>query len=87
MNGSLHDFYSISLDEAEDTFRWEPIIPKNQVSPGIRSKHALVAGSSKIYLIGGLSVNNDANGDLYEFDPKTNEWHLLHPEGAKIPPI
>jgi hypothetical protein len=41
------------------------MISKNKVSPGSRSKHALVGGKSKIYLIGGLKGNNDASNEIY----------------------
>lgn len=58
LNGSLHDFYAISLDEAEPTFLWEDILAKGKVHPGSRSKHALLGGRDKIYLIGGLKANN-----------------------------
>lgn len=64
--GSLHDFYSISLDEAEPTFNWREILPKGK-TPGSRSKHALVAGKDHIYLIGGLLSNNDASNDIFAF--------------------
>ena len=65
MNGSLHDFYSISLDEAEPIFVWEDIIAKGKVNPGSRSKHALLAGKSKIYMIGGLKSNNMASNEIF----------------------
>lgn len=57
LNGSLGDFYSISLDDSQTSFSWNQINAKN--SPGARSKHALLAGKSKIYLVGGLKANLD----------------------------
>ena len=69
MHGSLSDFYSISLDEAEPTFVWEEIVSKGKVHPGRRSKHALLGGKDKIYLIGGLKANDEASNEIYEFDP------------------
>jgi len=46
------------LDESEPTFVWDEIVPKSAVTPGCRTKHALVSGKDKIYLIGGLQANN-----------------------------
>ena len=86
LSGSLHDFYSISLDESEPTFNWHEI-PLKGKHPGSRSKHALVAAKNRIYLIGGLLSNNDASDDIFEFNPDSNEWALIKPEGAKLPPL
>jgi hypothetical protein len=61
LNGSLSDFYSISLNEEEATFVWEEIISKGEVQPGSRTKHALLGGKDKIYLVGGLLKNNKAS--------------------------
>lgn len=60
LNGPLNDFYSISLNEEEPTFIWEQIFAKGD-NPGNRSKHALLAGKSKIYLVGGLLKNNNVS--------------------------
>ena len=44
---------------------WEDLISKSKEQPGSRSKHALLAGKSKIYLIGGLKSNNMASNDIF----------------------
>jgi N-acetylneuraminic acid mutarotase len=87
LHGSLDDFYSISLDEAEPTFLWQEIAVKGKCHPGRRSKHALLGGKDKIYLIGGLKANDEASNEIYEFDPKTSEWTLVKPEGVKLPAL
>lgn len=42
---------------------------KGSVNPGCRSKHALLGGSDKIYLVGGLKASNEASGDIFEYCP------------------
>lgn len=86
LNGPLNDFYSISLDEEEPTFIWEEILPKGE-HPGNRSKHALLGGKSKIYLVGGLLKNNSVSNEIFEFDPASQTWKQLKPEGVKFPPL
>lgn len=87
LNGSLHDFYSISLDESQPTFIWEEIVPKGPVNPGSRTKHALLGGKDRIYLVGGLQGNNSATNSIFEFNPEAREWKLLKPEGPTLPPM
>jgi hypothetical protein len=87
LHGSLNDFYSISLDESEPTFVWEEIVSKSKFHPGRRSKHALLGGKDRIYLIGGLKANDQASNDICEFNPSTSEWTLAKPEGAKLPAL
>lgn len=55
--------------------------------PGSRSKHALLGGKEKIYLVGGLKGNNEASSEIFAFNPANEEWTLLRPEGVKLPPI
>lgn len=62
-------------------------MPKGDFKPGARSKHALVAGKDKIYLIGGLLKNTDPSNEICEFDPATCEWKKLCPEGVELPPL
>ena len=52
----MGDFYSIELEDSQKKFNWEQIQAKGK-TPGIRSKHALIGGKSKIYLVAGLSSN------------------------------
>lgn len=87
LKGGLQDFYSISLEESEETFNWVEILPKGKVHPGSREKHALVSTKSHIYLIGGILLNNSASNDIFRFDPKTQIWELMVPEGDKLPPL
>jgi hypothetical protein len=42
LNGSLSDFYSIDLNDNQPKFNWVEIHGKNGVTPGARSKHALI---------------------------------------------
>jgi hypothetical protein len=42
LNGSLSDFYSIDLNDNQPKFNWIEINSKNGVTPGARSKHALI---------------------------------------------
>lgn len=58
---------------------WEEINPKGKYLPGRRSKHSLLGGKEKIYLIGGLKANDEASNEIYEFDPATTEWTLIKP--------
>jgi hypothetical protein len=62
-------------------------VPKSTVNPGARTKHALLSGKDRIYLIGGLQANNQASNDIFAFDPRSREWTLLKPEGVTLPPI
>ncbi len=87
LHGALKDFYCISLEDAETAFHWEEILPKGEVHPGNRSKHALVSTESHLYLIGGLLINNTASNDIYQFDPATHLWTLLKPTGLALPPL
>lgn len=68
-------------------FHWNEIVPRNKVHPGSRSKHALLGGKTQIYLVGGLQNNTTASNDIYEFNPLTEEWSKLKPEGAELPAI
>jgi N-acetylneuraminic acid mutarotase len=47
----------------------------------------LLSGKDRIYLIGGLKANNEASNDIFEFNPATEEWRKLKPEGVSLPPI
>lgn len=86
LNGPLSDFYSISLNEDEPTFIWHEIPPKG-AHPGSRSKHALLAGKNRIFLVGGLLKNDEASSDICSFDTVSQQWELLKPEGTKLPPL
>ncbi len=68
LNGSLGDFYSIDLHDDQPKFIWNQITPKNKVTPGPRSKHALVGGKNKIYLIGGLYQDVNSSNDIFGWD-------------------
>lgn len=85
LNGSLDDFYCISLDESLEQFHWYSIMARSETTPGCRSKHALLAGKSKIYLVGGLQANSTASHDIFEFDTLKEEWKLLVPNGIVLP--
>ena len=49
--------------------------------PGPRSKHSLIGGKQKIYLIGGLVSDVQSSNQIYEYHPAKNSWTLLKPEG------
>jgi len=55
--------------------------------PGPRSKHALVGGKHKIYLLCGLSSDIHSSDQIYEFDPEKRHWTLLKPSGDKLPEV
>lgn len=65
LNGSLGDFYSIDLHDNQPKFHWVEIKGKNGINPGPRSKHALIGGKNKIYLIGGLFQDVHSSNDIY----------------------
>jgi hypothetical protein len=69
LNGSLSDFYSISLNDSDNQFEWHEVISKGKINPGPRSKHDMFGGKQNIYLVGGLQSNTQASNDIYEFDP------------------
>jgi hypothetical protein len=64
----MSDFYSIDLNDNVEKFNWESIETKGDL-PGPRSKHALVGGKRKIYLVCGLSSDVHSSNQIYEFDP------------------
>ena len=86
LKGMMSDFYSINLDDSIDKFNWEQIEAKGD-TPGARSKHSLVGGRKKIYLVGGLSSDVHSSNQIFEFDPEKATWKLLKPEGEKLPEI
>lgn len=82
----MSDFYSINLDDNIDKFNWEPIEAKGDL-PGPRSKHALIGGKRKIYLVCGLSSDLHSSNQIYQYEPEKKIWALLKPEGDKLPEI
>ena len=82
----MSDFYCIDLDDKVEKFQWESIETKGD-NPGPRSKHALIGGKSKIYLVGGLYNDIHSSGEIFEFDSEKRTWTLLKPSGDKLPEI
>lgn len=82
----MSDFYSIDLDDSVEKFNWVQIESKGD-HPGPRSKHALVGGKNKIYLVGGLSSDINSSNHIYEYDVDKHIWTLLKPDGDKLPEI
>ena len=80
----MSDFYSIDLDDKVEKFNWEPIEATGKL-PGPRSKHALIGGKTRIYLVGGLSSDVSSSNEIFEFDAEKKVWTLLKPEGDKLP--
>lgn len=64
LKGMMSDFYSIDLDDHVDKFNWEQIEAKGEL-PGPRSKHALIGGKTKIYLVGGLSSDVNSSDEIF----------------------
>ena len=69
----MSDFYWIDLDNKVDKFDWIQINAKGN-KPGARSKHALLAGKSKIYLVAGLYNDIYSSNEIYAFDLATEAW-------------
>lgn len=76
----MNDFYSINVEDSEKNFVWELLEQKGK-TPGVRSKHALIGGKSKIYLIGGLCDNIFSSNEIFAYDPETKIWEQLKPDG------
>lgn len=82
----MGDFYSIDLNDNVEKFNWVQIEAKGD-QPGPRSKHVLIGGKNKIYLVGGLSSDIRSSNQIYEYDADKNTWTLLKPEGDILPEI
>ena len=82
----MGDFYSIDLDDSVEKFNWEPIEAKGEL-PGSRSKHALIGSKERIYLLGGLCTDIHSSNKIHCFDPSSNTWILVKPEGESLPEI
>ena len=82
----MADFYSIDLDDNVERFHWEQIEATGDL-PGPRSKHALIGGRRRIYLVCGLSSDVRSSNEIFEFDAEKCIWKLLKPEGDKLPEI
>jgi hypothetical protein len=60
----MNDFYCIDLDEKLEKFTWEQIDAKGDL-PGPRSKHVLLGGKEKIFLVGGLISDVQSSNQIY----------------------
>lgn len=84
LKGMMSDFYCIDLDDGLEMFNWEQIEGGGEV-PGPRSKHGLIGGRKRIYLIGGLLSNTCSSSEIYEYDVLSNNWCVMKPDGDRLP--
>lgn len=64
---------------------WTEIKTNGQAPCGRRS-HSVWSHNNRMYLFGGYQSTNDIHfNDLYEFNPNSNEWHLVNPTGQLGP--
>lgn len=86
LKGMMGDFHCIDLDDSAEKFQWQQLEPKGEL-PGPRSKHALVAGRDRLFLVCGLSSDVRSSSQIFAYAPAANTWALLHPEGEPLPEL
>jgi hypothetical protein len=69
---------------------WNSISNESSTHPTPRHCHGAVAVGSKMLIFGGHQIEGTAfnrKDDMWYFDPATNEFQEIQPQGVRIPPI
>ncbi|HSA34560.1 MAG TPA: kelch repeat-containing protein, partial [bacterium] len=61
-----------------DTASWTITAITPPVTPSARKVYNVYGAEDKLYLVGGIDVNNGTPKDLWVFDTATDEWTKLH---------